>query len=716
MKIFYLFLMIFGIILSPSSFSGTYLVKDIHPEWSSTPWSLIDVNGLLFFNANDGTGDELWKSDGTLEGTQQVKDIDPYIDSFRWDLVSVNNIVFFGADDGIHGWELWKSDGTPEGTVMVKDIKTGMGSSMPTAMANIGGILFFSATGSGGYELWKSDGTEQTTRLVKNINPKGDGGPYAITDVDGIAFFIANDGLHGWELWKSDGTEPGTVLVKDINSTGLSNISGLTQVKGELFFTANDGSHGKELWKSDGTTMGTVMVKDINPQGDAMPWYLTDQEGALFFVANDGVHGIELWKSDGTPEGTVMVKDIHPTGSSEPYYLTMEKGEIFFSAQDGFHGRELWKSDGTAEGTLMIKNINQQVNEGSFPGYFTRVNDEIFFRARDESHGMELWKSDGTEAGTVLVSDINTGAGAMGSSYPEHLKEIDGTLFFSAIGTPQGRELFAIKPTLDFTLTHSHIAEHLPIGRIISYFTPLRRGNTFQLVAGQGDDDNHLFSITANTLKTNAVFDYETQRLFHIRVQSSVEQQGHLEKRFVITLKKSGAPEPPAWIELELAIILGGKGKGIVMSDPSGIDCGIQCQSRFRNGSMVSLLATSAADSIFTGWSGDCQGSSDITDLLMISKNRFICHANFDLLPPTQVNLTLIRLGSGEGSVNLSETSCEEIVCSYSIESRKEITLTAVPFRGTNFTGWDGACQGTEPTIHITMDQSKTCTAYFEKM
>jgi ELWxxDGT repeat protein len=82
------------------------------------------VGGKLFLNANDGRhGAELWTSDGTEAGTVLIQDINPLTTcdqegenpgsgSFPCasdpdDLTAVDGMLYFNADDGDHGEELW---------------------------------------------------------------------------------------------------------------------------------------------------------------------------------------------------------------------------------------------------------------------------------------------------------------------------------------------------------------------------------------------------------------------------------------------------------------------------------------------------------------------------------------------------------------------------------------------------------------------------------
>lgn len=292
---------------------GTEMVKDIRqdpePRYSSYPYFLTVVDGTLFFQANDGTtGVELWKSDGTEGGTTLIKDIFPGVDpdskpnnSLPYWLTEMNGLLYFRADDGVHGDELWTSDGTEAGTTLVKDIYPGSESSTLNDIIAVNGILYFSAAeGSYGIELWRSDGTEAGTWMVKDIWPGATGSePLNLKGAGSVLYFEAQDGVNGYELWRSDGTEAGTRLAADIYpGSGSSFPSRLTLINDVLFFRATDDIHGYELWRGWEPAGAPRLVADLYP-GITSSLSVTAELAAvgdlLFFAADNGAAGIELW-------------------------------------------------------------------------------------------------------------------------------------------------------------------------------------------------------------------------------------------------------------------------------------------------------------------------------------------------------------------------------------------------------------------------------------
>ncbi len=454
---------------SDGTSQGTVMVRDIRPgSPGSEPESLRDVNGTLFFAVGRrvptyyGTayiGEELWKSDGTPQGTVLVRAIElSNVESAPPQLANVNGTLFFAADDGAAGSELWRTDGTPAGTVRVQDILPGVGSSSPTLLTNVSGRLFFAAVGAAtGRELWTA-GVGGVSLVADLAAGKGvafvtdlatapqSSEPADLVTLNGTVFFVAFDQAHGRELWRSDGTPQGTALVKDIRPGSASGLPpgprvlppSLTVVGNALFFIALTPEHGQELWKSDGTAAGTVLVKDIKPGSESSFLRdLTNLGGTLFFVADNGVYGMELWRSDGTVAGTVLVRDIRPgAATSNPDGLTAAGGALYFTANDGVTGIELWRSDGTAAGTALVRDINP--GPASAFGIFVRPflaasGGALFFVAFHPASGLELWRSDGTAAGTALVRDIMPGPQSAFNPYTTinpSLTDVGGTLFF----------------------------------------------------------------------------------------------------------------------------------------------------------------------------------------------------------------------------------------------------------------------------------------------
>jgi PKD domain/PASTA domain/Divergent InlB B-repeat domain len=62
-----------------------------------------------------------------------------------------------------------------------------------------------------------------------------------------------------------------------------------------------------------------------------------------------------------------------------------------------------------------------------------------------------------------------------------------------------------------------------------------------------------------------------------------------------------------------LTVARSGNGSGTVSSNPSGISCGSTCSHTFATGTSVTLSATPASGSVFSGWSGACAGNGGCT-------------------------------------------------------------------------------------------------------
>jgi hypothetical protein len=91
-----------------------------------------------------------------------------------------------------------------------------------------------------------------------------------------------------------------------------------------------------------------------------------------------------------------------------------------------------------------------------------------------------------------------------------------------------------------------------------------------------------------------------------------------------------------------LAVQLTGEGKGSVTSSPSGIDCGSSCQALFNLGTKVTLSATAASGSTFTGWAGaGCSGTGGCE--VTMSEARSVT-ATFASTPPSPLGKPKLTL------------------------------------------------------------------------
>jgi Divergent InlB B-repeat domain len=87
-----------------------------------------------------------------------------------------------------------------------------------------------------------------------------------------------------------------------------------------------------------------------------------------------------------------------------------------------------------------------------------------------------------------------------------------------------------------------------------------------------------------------------------------------------------------------------GTGTGTVASSPAGISCGSSCSMRVAFGDSITLTATPASNSAFTGWTGACTGTGTckVTD----SGSDATATATFALIPPPDTKISKSSINS----------------------------------------------------------------------
>ena len=323
------------------------------------------IGDYLLFTGEDATnGEEVWVYNGVDDPTV-LKDIaagaassdpnflEPSLDGTK---------VFFSANDGT-GPELWVTDGTAAGTMMVQDLNPGGGSEPDMITAYKDGVLFRAkdviAAGQGKSHLFYSDGSTIVNVARIELRKEGDTKWKDIqVSYDGQkAFFVADDGVHGFEMWSYDGTtcqltldigdeadpdnpaEGSTVSTKIEWPIAINNEQCMFRAQTPAKWLGDDDPGNindihEELWITDGTADGTYLLGDFNQAIEDV----TDADGNVLYQrtrntqfayplilkgmvmarADDGVHNVELCKFDNIPYNNPLSKSQHLVDMNEP--------------------------------------------------------------------------------------------------------------------------------------------------------------------------------------------------------------------------------------------------------------------------------------------------------------------------------------------------------------------------------------------------------------
>jgi ELWxxDGT repeat protein len=304
-----------------ASFNIT-LLKDINPGSS---WAFSSVfensftvhNGLLYFFASAGSGQDLWKTNGTSAGTVLSVDMEnPEGVSHRLDeLTSVNGTMFFSREYEQDEWidrvaELWKTDGTSAGTSLITHYNGSYYTDLSHFTAFHNKLYFFHVDNDPAYVYFSvSDGTAAGTQHLHLVTI--DGYARVMLDAESFLLFYGDSQSFTSDIEKFDGTTVSVLHSFSDYHSAPDEVINLTYTEGRAFFTDDTGdTYGDEphLWQSDLASGISRPVDEIyNMTFDGIK-EIVAADGSIYFV-NENSGQLNLWYYDpsaspATCEGT----------------------------------------------------------------------------------------------------------------------------------------------------------------------------------------------------------------------------------------------------------------------------------------------------------------------------------------------------------------------------------------------------------------------------
>lgn len=299
--------------------------------------SMIDVAGTLYFHTvtNNGNGQELWKTNGSVTGTQLIAVLDDGEYAPLHDLVVVDGRYYFtlaseiNPEGGTFTTALWSSDGTAAGTSIVDTVPPPLNyvGDLVRGLRSSSGILYYQRYDAAtGFELWSHNGLAST--LVADISPGPASSEPFVHEVAGQTYIHATTPDLGRELWHLlDDSNPATQPNLAI-SDGVSGTIEIARIGDDLVVSKD----GLELASY---ALGTIVGLTI--QGDA--------ESEVFIVDIDGLtsavlpYGITIAAGEGVVDNDTLILSgsrtvsnyNYTTGGPESGTITLDRFTVSFT-------------------------------------------------------------------------------------------------------------------------------------------------------------------------------------------------------------------------------------------------------------------------------------------------------------------------------------------------------------------------------------------------
>ncbi len=421
---------------------------------------------------------------------------------------------------------------------------------------------------------------------VQNESLVGIGNSYVSLD--------SNSGSNSW-----DGIISATqgIFVSNYSYTGDFTVKGsLTSTDGDIYFR----NFGSER---------IIVGADVSAQSNEI---ISTGTGNVSFLGNLTAYNLEL-EGNGIAElqrtaivtgasigggttltgiGTLQASQIYVNGGriqpgsvATPGHIRLDNLTIYDGGSPPYDSRFVVKLNGTQAGTTYDQiQVNGTVNLGGnlilSLGYTPSLSDSFLILDNDGSDPIV-----GSFRGLPEGAQMQSGGQVLLISY------IGGT------GNDVTLRPVNQAPT-GITLSSSSIAENESIQSIVGTLSTQDPnsgdGYDYELISGSGSADNNRFFLDGNKLKTNAVFDFETQSSYSIRVRTTDLMGLTFEKSFTVSVIDVAESLPPVIGAFDTTVTFTENGPAVLLdtnatlTDTDSVD--------FVGGVMtVSLLANAEA-------------------------------------------------------------------------------------------------------------------------
>ena len=426
----------------------------------------------------------------------------------------------------------------------------------------------FSSNGHAQMALWKTGGSASTTEqigvidgLINSLISTEDGNVAAlVTTMDsqfvetGLEVWRVGDSLSKIATLNSASLETEELLRR---GNSLEFVNGKLLVFGGVDVVNNSVVQGfrTRLWAIDPTTTALTPLYSFDAASPARYWYstgTTEVGDALYFIASDSTQS-GLWRTNGTTAGTAFLRQdsaATPTqGGQTNAPITAMKGEIFYSTDGGIVAfNPLNTAPGyTGEVVSTLATVTR-------PTHLTAIGDDLYFLVSEPGTFDPMTGTFEGGGDTVFVYNhlTQTTAQVFSTNQLEtenarihSIAEVDGSCVIGAgvsgnytVGTTGTGEFWSVSRNPEVAIINGGLLENAPSGTVagelvslgITSDTPV----TYSLVSGQGDNNNNVFSIDGDSLKTSGLFDYELTPTLNIRVRATTANGTYAENALVI--------------------------------------------------------------------------------------------------------------------------------------------------------------------------------------